>query len=99
MRDMNLLGYVTDLLKDKEVTVRRSAAGCLGELLFYIASQESNPSNHSDKPWVIPPSIVQALTRSLKPKLEEDDVVQVYVSQTISNVSVYEITHRFSYVH
>jgi hypothetical protein len=39
-REVNFIGVLTELLKDKEDSVRLNAAACLGELMFYIAAQD-----------------------------------------------------------
>jgi hypothetical protein len=74
---------LTELMRvEKEKNVRRSAVSCLGELLFYIATQEP-----PEKPWNIPPATVSAVIKAIKSN--EDEAVLQYVLQTIENVRTF----------
>jgi hypothetical protein len=47
VKDLQILGTFSESLRDKEVPVRRSASACLGEFLFYITTQETQPNVQS----------------------------------------------------
>lgn len=66
--------------------VRRRAMGALGELLFYVTTEEDNGSNKNGSDsngWVIPGSVVPLLHRCLK---SEDAVLAHYACKTLQNI-------------
>ena len=67
-------------MKEKDEAVRRSAVSSLGELIFYVSTQE----NQED--WNIPTSTIAMLSKFLRQG--EDELVQEYIAQTIENVKV-----------
>jgi serine/threonine-protein kinase ULK4 len=75
-----LIHVLTDILREKDKAIKRSAIACLGELLFYVATQESRGDE-----WSVPSSTTVVLVKCLKN--EEDWMVQQYAVQTIENVS------------
>jgi serine/threonine-protein kinase ULK4 len=81
-----ILQVLAELLRDKNPKVKRKAAAALGELLFYVATQQEalDPSER-DKVWPVPKSTITILTRCLRSG--EDDVVQHYVAKTVENIS------------
>jgi hypothetical protein len=75
-------------------SVRRKAAAALGELLFYIVTQEQSSSrmksNGSGGPksqtskWIIPDFTFKTVLRCLRPN--EDPVVRHFCTQTFENI-------------
>ena len=72
-----LCGIVVDKTNPK---VRKRALGCLGELMFYVATQ--NPAERA--PWTVPPTTTDAILTAL---VDEDEVVRHYAAKTIENVA------------
>lgn len=64
---------LAEALRDKSEKVRRRAMASLGELLFYIASQQSEGTSASA--WHVPSVTITLVCRMLKPA--EDDIAQV----------------------
>lgn len=90
-----IIGALTDGLRDKLEKVRRFSMAALGELLFYVSTQNEHgkdcsvlesPSkdNRSASGWQIPGSVI-ALVSSILRK-GEDDVTQLYALRTIENI-------------
>ncbi|KAF5182015.1 kinase domain [Thalictrum thalictroides] len=90
-----LLGALTDGLRDKQEKVRRFSMAALGELLFYISTQneQSRENNTLESPskdirslsgWQVPTPVI-ALVSSLLRK-GEDDITQLYALRTIENI-------------
>lgn len=75
---------LTELLRDKDPGVKENAAACIGELMFYIAAQESSVVKAQE--WNIPPTTITALIKCLKPG--EDEKLKQNVVQTIENVNI-----------
>ena len=67
--------------------VRRVALAALGELLFYITTEDEddydNGPDHSAAQWVIPGSVMPLLLRCLK---SEDSVLSHYTCKTFDNI-------------
>ena len=95
---------LTECLKDKNERVRRRAMATLGELLFYIATQQHEaglkaPADGSGGPpgaWQIPPATVGTVTRMLRQG--EDEIAQHYAVKTIENIASHggDWAHKFS---
>ncbi|KAL5712821.1 non-specific serine/threonine protein kinase [Ranunculus cassubicifolius] len=90
-----LLGALTDGLRDRQEKVRRFSMAALGELLFYISTQneQTRDTNTLESPskdnrfacgWQVPSPVI-ALVSSILRK-GEDDVAQLYALRTIENV-------------
>eukprot|EP00878_Enallax_costatus_P024327 GHUV01025960.1.p1 GENE.GHUV01025960.1~~GHUV01025960.1.p1 ORF type:complete len:809 (+),score=245.85 GHUV01025960.1:581-3007(+) len=83
-----LVEILTEALKDKQERVRRRVMATLGELLFYIATQQQDSGSVSvadtSAAWGITPATIQAVVRLLKPS--EDEVCQHYAVKTIENI-------------
>uniref|UniRef100_A0A7S3R0S0 Protein kinase domain-containing protein n=2 Tax=Dunaliella TaxID=3044 RepID=A0A7S3R0S0_DUNTE len=80
---------LTDALKDKMEKVRRRVMATLGELLFYVATQQQDVQSGTTAQevsdcWSITSSTISAVTRLLKP--QEDEVTQHYAVKTIENI-------------
>ncbi|PRP89093.1 hypothetical protein PROFUN_01813 [Planoprotostelium fungivorum] len=82
----SLLDLLAELVREKDVVLRRSAMSCLGELLFYMATAQQENTETSDETSTLPNSIASALSRCLKNG--EDSLVQEYVCQTIDNIAL-----------
>lgn len=78
---------LSDLLKNTNVKVRRKAIACLGELIFYIATQQQSEgtTKKQEDLWQVPTSIIAAVVRCLRQS--EDEIVQAYATKAIENVS------------
>ncbi|KAF0985137.1 hypothetical protein FDP41_000176 [Naegleria fowleri] len=75
--------FVELVQKDNGVKVKRRALACMGELVFYVATQI--PSNQKEITLVdLPHSIVTTVVDSLK---FSDEVVQHYATKTIENIA------------
>ena len=95
---------LTECLKDKNERVRRRAMATLGELLFYIATQQHEaglkaPADGAGGPpgaWQIPPATVGTVTRMLRQG--EDEIAQHYAVKTIENIASHggDWAHKFS---
>ncbi|KAI5081191.1 hypothetical protein GOP47_0004374 [Adiantum capillus-veneris] len=98
--DLASSGIITVLsegLRDKQDKVRRCSMATLGELLFYIATQnEGSPRSASGNDsvakeskltsaWQVPSTLI-ALVASILRK-GEDDITQHYALKTIENIS------------
>ena len=85
-----VIDALCDALRDKNEKVRRRAMATLGELLFYVATQQQDAAL-ADPPvdvataWSIVPGTLTAVTRLLKPS--EDEIAQHYAVKTIENIS------------
>ncbi|WIA17198.1 hypothetical protein OEZ85_014081 [Tetradesmus obliquus] len=83
-----LVEILTEALRDKSERVRRRVMATLGELLFYIATQQQDSGSASvqdtSSAWGITPATVAAVVRLLKPG--EDEVCQHYAVKTIENI-------------
>jgi len=63
--------------------LKRRVIAALGETLFYISSQDSEPEGE-DARWTIPTATISCLVRCLKD--ESDEIVRHYAAKTIENV-------------
>ncbi|XP_024534759.1 LOW QUALITY PROTEIN: serine/threonine-protein kinase RUNKEL [Selaginella moellendorffii] len=91
-----IIAVLTETLRDKQEKVRRCAMASLGELLFYIATQNGGSprsgAGHDNVPkegrssvWQVPSTTI-ALVASILRK-GEDDVTQHYALKAIENIS------------
>ncbi|KAE8076881.1 hypothetical protein FH972_015503 [Carpinus fangiana] len=91
-----ILGSLTDGLRDKQEKVRRFSMAALGELLFYISTQndhnrDNNPpespskDNKSASGWQVSNSLISLVSSILRKG--EDDITQLYALRTIENIS------------
>eukprot|EP00884_Botryococcus_braunii_P012000 jgi/Botrbrau1/20800/Bobra.0156s0029.1 len=76
-----LVEVLTDGLGEKNERVRRRIIACLGELLFYIATQ---PEGNAPSVWQVSSSTIAAVTRSLEPG--QDEITQHYAVKLIENI-------------
>ncbi|ONK63439.1 uncharacterized protein A4U43_C07F15170 [Asparagus officinalis] len=96
LANSSIINYLTVGLRDKQEKVRRFCMAALGELLFYISTQDdsegkdNNPiespskDNRHASGWQVPSSVL-ALVASILRK-GEDDVTQLYALRTIENI-------------
>ncbi|XP_021904963.1 LOW QUALITY PROTEIN: serine/threonine-protein kinase RUNKEL [Carica papaya] len=95
LANSGILGSLTDGLRDKQEKVRRFSMAALGELLFYISTQ--NDQNRDLKPsespskdsrstsgWQVSNSLISLISSVLRKG--EDDMTQLYALRTIENV-------------
>lgn len=71
---------------NKPVKVRRRAIACLGELLFYVATQ----TEIEQALWHIPPEVPTAIISRLS---DEDEIARHYATKTVENIAS---THELS---
>ncbi|XP_030508016.2 serine/threonine-protein kinase RUNKEL [Cannabis sativa] len=95
LANSGILGSLTDGLRDKHEKVRRFSMAALGELLFYISTQNEHtkekcplesPSkdNRPSSGWQVPNSLISLVSSILRKG--EDDMTQLYALRTIENV-------------
>ena len=76
--------FVELVMKDNGVKVKRRALACLGELVFYVATQIPSQNQKEITLVDLPVSIVSTVVESLK---YADEVVQHYATKTIENIA------------
>ncbi|KDP40032.1 hypothetical protein JCGZ_02030 [Jatropha curcas] len=95
LANSGILGSLTDGLRDKQEKVRRFSMAALGELLFYISTQneQSRDNNPPESPskdsratfgWQVPNSLISLVSSVLRKG--EDDITQLYALRTIENI-------------
>ncbi|KAK4854988.1 hypothetical protein QYF36_002978 [Acer negundo] len=95
LANSGILGSLTDGLRDKQEKVRRFSMAALGELLFYISTQndharDNNPPESPSKNsrtapgWQVPNSLISLVSAVLRKG--EDDMTQLYALRTIENI-------------
>ncbi|XP_052312495.1 serine/threonine-protein kinase RUNKEL isoform X2 [Populus trichocarpa] len=95
LANSGILGSLTDGLRDKQEKVRRFSMAALGELLFYISTQndQSKDNNPPESPskdsrstfgWQVPNSLISLVSSVLRKG--EDDIAQLYALRTIENI-------------
>eukprot|EP00898_Chlorokybus_atmophyticus_P000048 jgi/Chlat1/1043/Chrsp110S01535 len=93
-----IVSVLTDTLRDKSEKVRRRAMATLGELIFYIATQQQDKTAAEQKSetWIVPVSTTSLMIRMLRPG--EDEIVQHYAAKTCENIASHggDWTARFA---
>ncbi|XP_022760483.1 serine/threonine-protein kinase RUNKEL isoform X2 [Durio zibethinus] len=95
LANSGILGALTDGLRDRQEKVRRFSMAALGELLFYISTQnehtrDNNPlesPSKDNKPvsdWQVPNSLISLVSSVLRKG--EDDMTQLYALRTMENI-------------
>ncbi|XP_052191599.1 serine/threonine-protein kinase RUNKEL [Diospyros lotus] len=95
LSNSGILGSLTDGLRDKQEKVRRFSMAALGELLFYISTQneQSKDNNPPESPskdgrfssgWQVPNALISLVSSILRKG--EDDITQLYALRTIENI-------------
>ncbi|XP_047331377.1 serine/threonine-protein kinase RUNKEL-like [Impatiens glandulifera] len=97
LANSGILSSLTDGLRDKQEKVRRSSMAALGELLFYISTQNEHtkdgipteflsPSKDSRgiSGWQVSNTQISLVTSLLRKG--EDDLTQLYALRTIENI-------------
>ncbi|GMI70343.1 RUNKEL, EMBRYO DEFECTIVE 3013 [Hibiscus trionum] len=95
LANSGILGALADGLRDRQEKVRRFSMAALGELLFYISTQnehsrDNNPPefpSKDNKPvcgWQVPNSLISLVSSVLRKG--EDDMTQLYALRTIENI-------------
>ncbi|KAH9315049.1 hypothetical protein KI387_023676, partial [Taxus chinensis] len=92
-----IISVLTDALRDKQEKVRRFAMAALGELLFYISTQNENSpkavglespakdGRSSSSTWQVPSALIGLISSILRKG--EDDSTQLYALKTIENIA------------
>ncbi|KAL4311678.1 hypothetical protein GQ457_01G031040 [Hibiscus cannabinus] len=95
LANSGILGALTDGLRDRQEKVRRFSMAALGELLFYISTQNEQARDNNtlespskdNKPasgWQVPNSLISLVSSVLRKG--EDDMTQLYALRTIENI-------------
>ncbi|KAE8734157.1 1-deoxy-D-xylulose 5-phosphate synthase family protein [Hibiscus syriacus] len=95
LANSGILGALTDGLRDRQEKVRRFSMAALGELLFYISTQNEQARDNSpfespskdNKPvsgWQVPNSLISLVSSVLRKG--EDAITQLYALRTIENI-------------
>eukprot|EP00668_Euglena_longa_P012359 GGOE01014804.1.p1 GENE.GGOE01014804.1~~GGOE01014804.1.p1 ORF type:complete len:1299 (-),score=455.54 GGOE01014804.1:132-4028(-) len=90
--DLSTRGFVeacTALLQDtppKDKKLRRRGAACLGELLFYIATQSSEDKAICQDVWRVSEGVIRVLVDCLR---GDDEVTRHYLAKTIENIAAH----------
>ena len=81
-----IIDALTESVRDKNELVRRKSMAALGELLFYIITQQQEEDqNQNEKPmWYVPNGTIQTIFRLLRNV--EDPVTQHYAVKTLENI-------------
>ncbi|KAK4766861.1 hypothetical protein SAY86_014612 [Trapa natans] len=89
-----IVSSLTEALRDGQEKLRRFSMAALGELLFYISTQnEQNKDNPAESPlkdgrsvstWQVPNSLISLVSSVLRKG--EDDLTQLYALRTIENI-------------
>ncbi|KAK9079926.1 hypothetical protein SSX86_001601 [Deinandra increscens subsp. villosa] len=96
LANSGILGSLNEGLVDRQEKVRRFCMAALGELLFYISTQDdqmkaTNPpespskENRTSSGWQVPSTLISLVTSLLRKG--EDDITQLYALRTIENIS------------
>ncbi|XWS08653.1 hypothetical protein CRYUN_Cryun40dG0020000 [Craigia yunnanensis] len=96
LANSGILGALTDGLRDRQEKVRRFSMAALGELLFYISTQneqtrDNNPPESPSKDnrpasgWQVSNSLISLVSSVLRKG--EDYMTQLYALRTIENIS------------
>jgi len=87
-----VLEVLAETLRDKNERVRRRAMATLGELLFYIATQQQDAAalGKGADVWQVSPNTVAAVLRLLR--MGEDETAQHYAVKTVENIASQNIS-------
>ncbi|KAL4592951.1 hypothetical protein LXL04_005959 [Taraxacum kok-saghyz] len=96
LSNSGILSALNEGLVDRQEKVRRFSMAALGELLFYISTQndQSKATNPPESPsketktssgWQVPNTLISLVTSLLRKG--EDDITQLYALRTIENIS------------
>ncbi|CAK9145510.1 unnamed protein product [Ilex paraguariensis] len=96
LANSGILSSLCDGLRDRQEKVRRFSMAALGELLFYISTQneharDNNPPESPSKDsrsfscWQVPNPLISLVSSILRKG--EDDITQLYALRTIENIS------------
>eukprot|EP00741_Cyanophora_paradoxa_P004814 tig00000829_g4671.t1 len=92
LNDSGIIQVITDVLRDKNDKLKRRAMATLGELLFYIATQQAQDSTPpSGSQWAVPQATVTLVVRCLK--AGEDETVQHYACKTLENIAAQSLQY------
>ncbi|GAB4843549.1 hypothetical protein Ancab_013512 [Ancistrocladus abbreviatus] len=95
LANSGILGSLTHGLRDQQEKVKRFSMAALGELLFYISTQNeqgrdnSGPESQSKDSrstsgWQVPNALISLVSSILRKG--EDDITQLYALRTIENI-------------
>lgn len=76
---------LVEAVAERDERLKRRAMAALGELLFYVATQQQEQEQSSPSPWEVPEEAVGAMVRLLRPG--EDEVAAHYAAKSVENVA------------
>ena len=86
-RDDHILPVLVSMLRDNnkiEIKAKRRIVAALGEIIFYITSQDDEDTNADTAQWVLPSAAIAVLVKCLKD--DTDEIIRHYAAKTIENV-------------
>ena len=102
MADDGVLHVLVEMVRDRHPTVRRAAMAALGELLFYITTEDQDdndpqspnkPEDDNNNAWIVPGNVISLIDRVLRVNGSTtgngamgDDIVQHYATKTLQNM-------------
>eukprot|EP00743_Colponemidia_sp_Colp-15_P010085 GILK01011076.1.p1 GENE.GILK01011076.1~~GILK01011076.1.p1 ORF type:complete len:1302 (+),score=266.67 GILK01011076.1:471-3908(+) len=97
LQDTGLVTILLDNIKDRNEKIRRRAVAAFGELIFYIATQQTHTLETEDTEqepiptWAMPSVTLTVLLRCLK--AGEDETVRHYAAKTVENIASQSVEH------
>ena len=86
-RDDHILPVLVSMLRDNnkiEIKCKRRIVAALGEMIFYITSQDDEETNSDAAQWVLPSAAIAVLLKCLKD--DTDEIIRHYAAKTVENV-------------
>jgi len=86
-RDDHILPVLVSMLRDNnkiEIKAKRRIVAALGEMIFYITSQDDEDTSADTAQWVLPSAAIAVLVKCLKD--DTDEIIRHYAAKTIENV-------------
>jgi serine/threonine-protein kinase ULK4 len=86
LSEAGLVDVLSTMVQDKHETVRRRSCATLGELLFYVSTQNKQDAGAtgSGGVWTVPGNVFGVLVRCLR---DVDEIVQHYACKAIENMA------------
>ena len=83
---VGIIDALTETVRDKNNSVRRKSMAALGELLFYVVTQQQEEgfSGSNSSAWYIPNGTISTICRLLRNT--EDAIAQHYAVKTLENI-------------
>ncbi len=86
LSEAGLVDALSTMVQDKHEAVRRRSCATLGELLFYVATQNKQDSaaTAGGSVWSVPGNVFGVLVRCLR---DTDEIVQHYAAKAVENMA------------